>query len=57
MSCSCMPSSRSSFSVTPTVAVSMICASRRPPPPHSRPGVGWCRIWASCRSRSPRWRS
>src|SRR5262244_3192335 len=27
----------------------MICASRRPPPTRSRPGVGCCRIWASCR--------
>src|SRR5215471_11151273 len=47
-SCSCMPSSRSSFSVTPTVAVCMIYASRRPPPTHSRPGVGCCRTWVSC---------
>ena len=44
MSCSSMPSSRSSFSATPTVAVCMICASLRPPPTHSRPGVGCCRI-------------
>src|SRR5262245_49246473 len=32
MSCSSMPCSSSSFSVTPTAAVPMICASRRPPP-------------------------
>src|SRR5215471_18121372 len=30
----------------------MICASRRPPPTHFQPGVGCCRIWASCHSRS-----
>jgi hypothetical protein len=35
----------------------MICASLRPPPTHSQLGVGCCRIWASCRSRSLRWRS
>jgi Helix-turn-helix of DDE superfamily endonuclease len=57
MSCSSMLSSSSSFSVTPTAAVPMICASRRPPPTSSRLGVGCCRIWASCPSRSPRWRS
>ena len=56
MSCSSMRSSSSSFSVTPMAAVSMICASLRPPPIHSQPGVGCCRIWASCRSRSLRWR-
>lgn len=52
MSCWSMPCSSASFSGTPTAAVGMICALRRPPPPHSRPGVGCCRIWASCRSRS-----
>src|SRR5437870_2973064 len=57
MSCSSMLSSSSSFSATPTAAVLMICASRRPPPTPSRLGVGCCRIWASCPSRSPRWRS
>jgi hypothetical protein len=57
MSCWSMPCSSSFFSVTPTAAVSMICASLRPPPTHSRLGVGCCRIWASCRSRSLRWRS
>ena len=57
MSCSSMPCSSSFFSVTPTAAVSMICASRRPPPTPSRRGVGCCRIWAFCRSRSLRWRS
>src|SRR5215510_6287810 len=56
-SCSCMPSSRSSFSVTPTVAVCMICASQRSRPPRSRRGVGCYRIWAFCPSRSRRWRS
>src|SRR5262249_28357898 len=57
MSCSCMPCSRSSFSVTPTVVVCMICVLRRPPPTPSRPEVGCCRIWASWRSRCPTWRS
>jgi len=57
MSCWSMPSSRSSFCATPTAAVCMICALRRPPPTRFRLGVGCCRIWASCRSRSPRWRS
>jgi hypothetical protein len=36
MSCSCMPSSRSSFSAIPMAAVCMICALRRPPPTPSR---------------------
>jgi len=44
MSCWSMPCSSSFFSVTPMAAVSMICASRRPPPTHSRLGVGCCRI-------------
>ena len=57
MSCWSTPSSRSSFSVTPTVAVCMICASLRPPPTRSLPGVGCCRIWAFWPSRCPRWRS
>jgi hypothetical protein len=57
MSCSSMPCSSSSFSVTPTAAVPMICASRRPPPTPFRLGVGCCRIWASSRSRCPTWRS
>jgi hypothetical protein len=57
MSCSSMPCSSSFFSVTPTAAMSMICASLRPPPTHSRLGVGCYRIWAFCRSRSRRWRS
>ena len=35
--------------------VSMICASRRPP--YFQPGVGCCRIWASCHSRSRRSKS
>jgi hypothetical protein len=35
----------------------MICALRRPLPPRSRLAVGCCRIWASCPSRSLRWRS
>jgi Helix-turn-helix of DDE superfamily endonuclease len=53
-SCSSMPSSRSSFSVTPTVAVCMICVSRRSLPTRSRLGVGCCKISAFCRSRSLR---
>ena len=57
MSCSSMPCSSSSFSATPTAAVSMISALPRPRPIPCRPGVGCCRIWASWRSRSPRWRS
>ena len=32
-------------------------ASLRPAPTHFQPGVGYCRIWASWRSRSLRWRS
>jgi hypothetical protein len=35
----------------------MICALRRPLPTRSRLAVGCCRIWASCPSRSLRWRS
>jgi hypothetical protein len=56
MSCSCMPCLRSSSAVTPTEAVSMLSPlpTRRPTP--DLPGVGWCRIWASWRSRCPRWR-
>jgi hypothetical protein len=57
MCCWSMPGASSSFSVTPTVAVCMLCAWRRPPPTRSRPGVGGCRSWASCRSRCPKWRS
>jgi hypothetical protein len=57
MSCSSMPCSSSSFSATPTAAVPMICALRRPPPTRSRLAVGCYRIWASCPSRSLRWRS
>jgi hypothetical protein len=49
MSCSCMPSSRSSCSVTPTVAVCLLGAWRRPPPTRSRPGGGGGR-------RSAAWR-
>jgi Helix-turn-helix of DDE superfamily endonuclease len=54
MSCSSMPCSSSSFSVTPTAAASMISplpTRRRIPCP---PGAGCCRIWASWRSRCPR---
>src|SRR5207237_2206712 len=40
MSCSSMPSSRSSFSVTPTGAVCMICVLRRPRPTPSQLGAG-----------------
>src|SRR3954447_11676112 len=39
MSCSSMPSSLSSFSVTHTAVVCMICVLRRPPPTRSRLGV------------------
>jgi len=52
-----MPASQSSFWAPPIAAVCMICASLRPPPTHSRSGVGCCRIWASWRSPSPRWTS
>jgi hypothetical protein len=55
--CSGMPCSSSSCSVTLRAAVCMLCVWRRPPPPRSRAGVGCCRIWASCPSRSLRWRS
>ena len=47
MSCWSMPSLRSSFSVTPMAAVSMICASLRRHPIHSRPGADCYRISAS----------
>src|SRR4029453_15545271 len=57
MSCWSIPCSSSSFSATPTAAVPMICALRRPLPTRSRLAVGCCRIWASCPSRSLRWRS
>ncbi len=57
MSCWSMPCSSSSFSVTPTAAVSMISPlpPRRPTP--CPRGAGCCRIWASWRSRFPRARS
>jgi hypothetical protein len=57
MSCSSMPYSRSSFSVTPLEAASMISTlpTRRPTP--CPLGADCCRIWASWRSRSRRSRS
>jgi hypothetical protein len=57
MSCWSTPSSRSSFCATPTAAAPMLCASLRPPPTRSRPGVACGRIGASWRARSPRWSS
>src|SRR5215510_7667009 len=50
-------SSSSSFSATRTAVVPMSCASRRPPPLRSRPGVDCCRLWASCPARSLKGRS
>jgi hypothetical protein len=57
MSCSSMPCSRSSFSVTPMEVASMISPllTRRPLP--CPPGAGCYRIWASWRLRCPRSRS
>jgi hypothetical protein len=54
MSCSSMPCSSSSFSVTPMAAVPMISPlwTRRRIP--CRRGAGCCRIWASWRSHSLR---
>ncbi len=57
MSCSSMPSSRSSSSATPTAAASMISRLPLPHPIPCRRGAGSCRIWVSWRSRSPEWRS
>ena len=54
MSCWSMPCSRSSFSVTPVAAASMISALPTRRPILYPPGAGCCRIWASWRSRSPR---
>jgi hypothetical protein len=56
-SCSSMPGSSSAGGATRTAVVPMRCASRRLPPPRSRPAVGRARSWASCPARSRRWRS
>jgi len=57
MSCWSMPCSSSSSSATPPEAASMTSGlPTRPRIPCPR-GAGCCRIWASWRSRSLRWRS
>ncbi len=57
MSCSSMPSSRSSASATPMAVASMTSPLPTPPRTPYLLGAGCCRTWAFWRSRSPRWRS
>src|SRR6266542_6311059 len=56
MSCSSMPSSRSSSSATPMAVASMTSPLPTPPRTPYLLGAGCCRTWAFWRSRSPLWR-
>jgi hypothetical protein len=57
MSCWSMPCSSSSSSATPPEAASMTSGWPRAPRIPCLLGAGYYRIWASWRSRCPRWRS